>query len=429
MPVDTHSWALRLRERLVPEALGMGWIPFYLLGYLVFLFLPLAFGISGEFGDSGMPAINFWCTVVSVLVFLPIYFATYRASGFAAIAGMLGIAAVAYALLPLNGFANTYIIYAAGAAARVGRPLLQRIGWLLLVLGIFLLELLYLQIPQFVFALTLIIAIAVFAASYFQLENMRKRSELKLSHDEVRRLAALAERERIGRDLHDLLGHTLSLVALKSDLAARLLQRDPAAEKNAAALHEIREVSRVAREALSQVRAAVSGIRAAGMAAELASAKLLLESDGVTFKYDFDVRGLDGSALPPRVETTLALTVREAVTNIQRHACARHADVAFVTDAGEAVLRISDDGRGGAMVPGNGLGGMRERVEALGGRLRVESGKGRGTHIEVRLPLAANDDTSGGISMDAATLDSIAHDSSAHDSSADDSSAPVNVDA
>ncbi|MEE7546994.1 sensor histidine kinase, partial [Xanthomonas sp. Kuri4-1] len=76
---------------------------------------------------------------------------------------------------------------------------------------------------------------------------------LRLSQDEVRRLAATAERERIGRDLHDLLGHTLSLVALKSDLAGRLLERDPAAARR-----EIDEVSRVSREALAQVRRAVS---------------------------------------------------------------------------------------------------------------------------------------------------------------------------
>src|SRR5690606_35477501 len=120
---------------------------------------------------------------------------------------------------------------------------------------------------------------------------------LSLSHEEVRRLAALAERERIGRDLHDLLGHTLSMVALKSDLAGRMLERDPQAARA-----EIGEVSRVAREALAQVRRAVSGIRAAGIAAELASAKLLLETDGVAFSYRFD-EGFSDSALPPGVES------------------------------------------------------------------------------------------------------------------------------
>ena len=217
--------------------------------------------------------------------------------------------------------------------------------------------------------------------------NKEKDAALRLSQDEVRRLAVLAERERIGRDLHDLLGHTLSLVALKSDLAAKLVARDPQAARR-----EIGEVSRVAREALSQVRSAVSGIRAAGIAAELASAKLLLECDGIDFRYDLDPDGMDLRALPPRVESALALTVREAVTNIQRHARAQSAQVAFASEAGEAVLRITDDGRGGAIVPGNGLGGMRERVESRGGRLRVDSTLRQGTCVEIMLPLPSGGD-------------------------------------
>ena len=82
----------------------------------------------------------------------------------------------------------------------------------------------------------------------------------------------------------------------------------------------------------------------------------------------------------------------EAATNIQRHARARHAQVRFGMEAGEAVLRVEDDGRGGALVPGNGLSGMRERIEAVRGRLRVDAGAGQGTRIEARVPLAANDD-------------------------------------
>jgi two-component system sensor histidine kinase DesK len=190
-------------------------------------------------------------------------------------------------------------------------------------------------------------------------------------------LAALAERERIGRDLHDLLGHTLSLVALKSDLAGKLMTRDPRAAKR-----EIDDVSRVARDALSQVRRAVSGIRAAGLAAELASAKLLMESDGVAFTYR-----ADPSPIPPELETVLALAVREAVTNIQRHARAGKAEVSVHFTSRQVILRVVDDGRGSAVVPGNGLTGMRERLETLGGGLRIDSAPNRGTTLEVQLPL------------------------------------------
>ena len=139
------------------------------------------------------------------------------------------------------------------------------------------------------------------------------------------------------------------------------------------------------------MRRAVSGIRAAGIAAELASAKLLLETDGIAFDYRLE-DGFTDNALPPGVESALAMTVREAATNIQRHARAHHAQVSFGVEAGEAVLRVVDDGRGGAIVPGNGLTGMRERIEAVRGRLRVDTGHGKGTRIEARVPLAANDD-------------------------------------
>lgn len=229
---------------------------------------------------------------------------------------------------------------------------------------------------------TLIVGVVV------QVDRISQRSDaaLKLSQEEVRRLATSAERERIGRDLHDLLGQTLSMVALKSDLAARLVARDPASARR-----EIEEVAAGARQALDQVRRAVSGIRAAELAGELASARLLLETDGVDFAYAF--RGTeDDLRLPRGVESILALTVREAVTNIQRHARAGAASVTLSVEGGEAVLLIEDDGRGGAIVPGNGLAGMRERLERARGSLRIEPGGRGGTRVEARLPLAANDD-------------------------------------
>lgn len=258
-------------------------------------------------------------------------------------------------LLALGGLGVVFV----GLALAVGYPW-QALVWLPLV--------------------TMIVAMVVHAEHVGQ----RKDAALRLSHDEVRRLAGLAERERIGRDLHDLLGHTLSLVALKSDLAARLVERDPAAARS-----EIDAVSRIARDALAQVRSAVSGIRSAGIAAELASAKLLLECDGVTLRHDWDEGGLAGGGLSPAIENALALVVREAATNVQRHAGARSAEVALRADGDGVLLRISDDGRGGAIAPGNGLVGMRERVEALGGRLGVDSKRGHGTVVEAWLPLAS----------------------------------------
>jgi two-component system sensor histidine kinase DesK len=204
---------------------------------------------------------------------------------------------------------------------------------------------------------------------------------LQLSHDEVRRLAATAERERIGRDLHDLLGHTLSLITLKLELSRKLYER----AETTAGRREADEAERVARHALAEVRAAVSGIRSADIAAELASAKLLLESSGTHLDY-----ALPPSNLPLEIERGLSLVLREAATNIARHASASHARIAFVSSAERVQLIVSDDGRGGITVDGNGLCGMRERVRALGGHLALDSSRESGTRLTVSLTLPAS---------------------------------------
>jgi two-component system sensor histidine kinase DesK len=200
---------------------------------------------------------------------------------------------------------------------------------------------------------------------------------LRLSHDEVRRLAATAERERIGRDLHDLLGHTLSLITLKLELSRKLIDRDAAAART-----EIAEAEKVARHALAEVRAAVTGFRAADLAAELASARLLLESSAVALDYDLP------PPLSPEIERPLALVLREAATNIARHAQASRAEVRFVREESRLRMRIADDGRGASSAEGNGVVGMRERVRALGGSFEFASSK-TGTAVEVAVPLPA----------------------------------------
>jgi two-component system sensor histidine kinase DesK len=317
-----------------------------------------------------------WPTLGSYAVFLWLFFRVYYRSRRQILWCALGIAALGYALTPFNAGAQGYLIYACAFLAYCG-PARIVVAGMVALLSLHALQWYLFDWPSVYLISGVVVGLAVGLMNISYVRRMQAQAALKLSHDEVRRLAALAERERIGRDLHDLLGHTLSLVALKSELAGKLIERDPQAARR-----ELLEVTRVARDALSQVRSAVTGIRAAGVASELASARLLLESDGVTFSYEFAPM-----VLPPEVETVLAMTLREAVTNIQRHARARHARALLRIEGGEAVLRVEDDGRGGAIAPGNGLCGMRERIEALGGRLRVDSTPGQGTRIHAHLPL------------------------------------------
>ena len=341
------------------------------LMWSIWVFVMPAFGGHYDWRWIGL-------TLASYPLFLLLYAMSLLASRRRSPLFALGMAALGIGLLPWYPSGISYFVFGCVMLRTgSGRFLWSLLPRLVALNTVFLAVAIHVGYPwQVLFwipAMTIILGIVI------NVERIghEKDAALKLSHDEVRRLAALAERERIGRDLHDLLGHTLSLVALKSELAGRLVDTDAAAARR-----ELLEVGRVAREALAQVRSAVTGIRAAGLAAELASAKLLLESDGVAF--DYSEAPIE---LPPDIEMVLALALREAVTNIQRHAGAHSARVELLLDGGDGVLRVHDDGRGGSMAPGNGLSGMRERIEAFGGRLRVESTPGRGTCIEARAPL------------------------------------------
>lgn len=232
------------------------------------------------------------------------------------------------------------------------------------------------QVVAWIPALTVIIGLIV----NVERASSEKDAALRLSHEEVRRLAATAERERIGRDLHDLLGHTLSLITLKMELSRKLFERDPTRSQR-----ELAEAEQIARDALAQVRSAVTGFRAADMAAELASAHLLLESSRVHLRHS------PPPPMPGWIECGLAMVLREAVTNIARHAQASEAMIALRVEAGAVVLEVADDGRGGVSANGNGLAGMRERVAALGGTLRIDSPRGAGTRLTVTVPLGDGD--------------------------------------
>ncbi|MEJ1963663.1 MAG: sensor histidine kinase [Gammaproteobacteria bacterium] len=209
----------------------------------------------------------------------------------------------------------------------------------------------------------------------------------------VRELARHGERERIARDMHDVLGHTLSVIILKTDLAARLAHRDPDRT-----VRELSEVDRIARETLDEVRETIRGYRAKSLEHEIELARHTLTIAGIGVNTEFKPPRLD-----PAQENVLCLALREAVTNIVRHARARHCRLAVTVQDGNCVLEIADDGEGasptetrGKHQEGAGLSGMRERVVAGGGS--ITHCVDRGTKLTIRLPwvVAPNGTGSGG---------------------------------
>jgi two-component system sensor histidine kinase DesK len=217
--------------------------------------------------------------------------------------------------------------------------------------------------------------------------------ELHEARQEIARLAVSEERLRFARDLHDLLGHSLSSITLKSELAGRLLTDD---RERPRAAKEVRDIQAIARGALREVREAVSGYRQPTLSEELAGAREMLEAAGMECRVE------DGAGPLPKVaEAVLAWTVREGVTNVIRHSRARRCEIRLTRGKGNVRAEVTDDGRGLAHVGngagGNGLSGLAERVKESGGYFAAGPISGRrGFRLRVDLPLADDAATSVG---------------------------------
>ena len=217
--------------------------------------------------------------------------------------------------------------------------------------------------------------------------------KLRETRAELARMAVAEERLRIARDLHDLLGHSLSLITLKAELAGRLIGADPDR-----AAREISDLETVARRSLGEVRAAVTSYRQPSLAAELAEARQMLAAAGM----DCVVQAPASVDLPPQVEALLAWTVREGATNVVRHSGARKVTITVTAGADQVTAEVADDGVGPAWEPapggdgaggpapgehGSGLTGLTERARDLGAEVSAGEGRGgKGFRLMVRVP-------------------------------------------
>lgn len=343
-------------RRLLPPDDEMGRMNYAWLAYLGFLFMPLTWGWQGW--RFLIP------TLLSVVVFLPIYFWTLRQYGPRAWWAMGATLLLSFALAPFNPSAFTYAVYAAAFTPVLDSPRIGAlaVGAIVLVSA----TVFWLMGLPWPFVITGVGITTMVGASNLVFATIgKKNAALKLSQQEIRRVAGQAERERIARDLHDVLGHTMSVVIRKAELARRLIDAEPERART-----EIMEVERVGREALKQVRETVTGYRVPELAAEAAAAKLALQSSGIETQFD------DPPPLPADSGAVLAMVLREAVTNIIRHSGASRAQVEFSRENGHFRMNVADDGRGGECEAGNGIRGMRERLAGVGGALEIEGENG-----------------------------------------------------
>lgn len=200
------------------------------------------------------------------------------------------------------------------------------------------------------------------------IENSRIDRRLRVAEKRVAGLAVVAERERISRDLHDILGHSLTAISIKAGLARRLLTADPAA-----AGPQIAEVEQLARQVLSDLRSTVSGIREVRLATELASSRSVLSAAGIRPELPIAV-----PLLPDPISELFGYVVREAVTNVVRHSEATRCTIVLQSDR----VQVIDDGVGhpGGRY-GSGLTGLAERLKDAGGTLELLPAPGGGTML------------------------------------------------
>ncbi len=331
--------------------------PAFYLVYLLFYFVPWLFR-APELKDI----IAF---VVALIVFLPLYFRAFNKSSPKFIGTIILTQIIGFIITPFHGMAGVFHIYAS-VQAGYQRPV-KNAGILIALLGLsYLIISLFIQANWFEIVLVLFIGAVTGIGCMASAEEIERREYLERTSVLDKQRATLEERERIAADLHDLLGHTLTMVALKSEVADKFLDTD--IER---ARLEIREIRNEARAALSDVRQAVSGMTDTSIMAEVERAKQALQAAGIEFKV---------TGQPPDVDThqdkVLGLAIREAVTNIVRHSNAQNAVLTFVQAEGGIDISIKDDGIGGVFIPGAGLTGLRRRIESLGGRVEFEANKG-----------------------------------------------------
>lgn len=353
MPVEQRSW----------------WEgPWPWLGYLLFYPFPWIWQSPLPQAIAG--------SALGVALFIPLYWLAFRSDGRRLIIIAALIVAIGFALSPFGGGWITFPIYAGLLLGRL-RPTRHAN---LAVLGVAFTTLSWgvlLDKPTITLGMGALLIVMTGMGSASREAFYDRTVALLATQEEVRQLAGTAERERMVRDLHDVLGRTLTLIALKSDLAKRLVFRSPAmAEQEAVAIGQI------ARDGLADVRAALAGQLGGSLVHELEASVEALGAAGIAVR----VSG-DPAPVPQNASAILAMALREAVTNTIRHSRARSCEISIGLDDLHAKLTILDDGisdgsQGGA---GSGLHGMRQRLAAAGGSLAFGPNR-PGFRLEARVP-------------------------------------------
>lgn len=329
--------------------------------------------------------------IVIGIVFILMYFVFYRFS----VMSKTGLAYMWISFEMVINIVMTYMfgyvylaLFTAFVIGNLRRPVGfyimygLHVGFTVISTGVgFFLEL-DLFMSQFAFVIISVLGVVLLPITmYSKTKRLNLEGELETAKERISELVIFEERQRIARDLHDTLGQKLSMIGLKSDLAARLITRD-----TNLALAEIKDIRQTASIALKEVRELVSDMRTVRFKDELARISQILQAAEIELQVVGDTELLH---VPPLVEDVLSMCLKEAVTNIVKHSGAKQCHISFIQNLREVHLIVQDNGVGlneeELQRAGNGLKGMRERLEFINGTLRFE-GNG-GTTLTIIVPV------------------------------------------
>ena len=343
----------------------------------------LAYPIAGLFAPQVAPLTR-WFGLLGAALFAALYlwliganwYSQVQARHYLALGGLAVLAAAAAVVLGSDALpVFIFVTAAAGSVLGPGEAVLSAAGLTVVVLLIGITLHADLGASVLFAAETGLIGVSMIGVRRL-IETIR---ELRAAREEIARLAVADERVRFARDLHDLLGHSLSVITLKSELAGRLLPGSP--ER---AADEVRDIERVAREALQEVREAVTGYRQTELWREVDTARQALGTAGIECTYTAET----SAVLPADIQAVLAWAVREGAINVVRHSGAAHCAIRLAPGQGSVTLEVTDDGRGDALGSGgNGLRGLTERALARGGRVEAGPRREGGYRLAVSLPV------------------------------------------
>lgn len=363
-------WLIKIHRRLLPQEANLGALPYVWLVYLSMFIVPLFFG--------DRPLWHVLVSVPVILVFLTLYFSGFRTHGPKILWHIAGILLLGISTTFYNAASSVFFVYAAAFAVNLWKPR-QGIALVFSISAIAAGFSYLFQLPPYFYLPATLITILIGLVNIYEGELKKKNKLLKISQEELKTAAAATERERIARDLHDLIGHTFSLITMKSQLANKLIDID--LEK---AKQELKDLEQISRTALTEVREAVTGFKQRDMATEISKAKILADAADITLSCTINYQ--PGTS---DTNSVLAFVVREAMTNLVKHSDGTKCSIHTEQQGDQAILTIQDNGHPTpqSVKQGNGITGMKERITALRGHMDINLDQG--FKLTVKVPAHA----------------------------------------